>query len=92
MRKPLKPPNFKNEDEEREFWSTINLADYYEPNDFESVSFPNLKPSTRPISIRMPLSLIYRIKEQANAAGVPYQAWVKIKLSELLGDNPQKSV
>lgn len=88
MKKPLKLPEFKNEDEEREFWANINLADYYEPSDAQRISFPNLKPTTRPISIRMPSSLINSIKERANAVGVPYQAWIKLKLSELIQDRP----
>ena len=45
MKKPLKLPKFKNEDQERDFWAKINLADYYEPKDFTQVSFPNLKPT-----------------------------------------------
>ncbi len=77
MKKPLKLPNFKNEDEEREFWTKINLADYYEPSDFVRVSFPNLKPTTRSISIRLPEFLIDRIKEQANEINVPYQSLIK---------------
>ena len=77
MKKPLKIPKFKNEDEEREFWAKINLADYFEPSDFVPVSFPNLKPTTRSISIRLPEYLIDRIKEQANEINVPYQSLIK---------------
>ena len=77
MKKPFKLPKFKNEDEERDFWAKINLADYYEPSDAQSVSFPNLKPTTRPISIRLPEYLIDRIKEEANKINVPYQALIK---------------
>lgn len=77
MKKPLKLPKFKNEDEEREFWAKINLADYFEPSDFVPVSFPNLKPTTRSISIRLPEYLIDRIKEQANEINVPYQSLIK---------------
>lgn len=77
MKKPLKLPKFKNEDEEREFWSKINLADYFEPSDFVPVSFPNLKPTSRSISIRLPEYLIDRIKEQANEINVPYQSLIK---------------
>lgn len=77
MKKPLKLPKFKNEDEEREFWAKINLADYYEPSDAIRVSFPNLKPTTRSISIRLPEYLIDRIKEQANEINVPYQSLIK---------------
>ncbi|MBU1085122.1 BrnA antitoxin family protein, partial [Patescibacteria group bacterium] len=52
MKKPLKLPKFKNEDKERNFWAKIDLTDYFESSDFHRVSFPNLKPTTRSISIR----------------------------------------
>ncbi|MEA3355630.1 MAG: BrnA antitoxin family protein [Patescibacteria group bacterium] len=77
MKKLLKLPKFKNEDDERDFWSKINLADYFDPSDFEKVSFPNLKPTTRPISIRLPEYLLNRLKEKANEISVPYQCLVK---------------
>ena len=77
MKKMLKLPKFKNEEEERSFWSKIDLTDYFEPSDFEPVSFPNLKPTSRSISIRLPEYLIDRIKEQANAINVPYQSLIK---------------
>lgn len=73
----LKLPKFKNEDEERNFWAKINLTDYFEPSDFEPVSFPNLKPTSRAISIRLPEYLIDRLKEQANEINVPYQSLIK---------------
>ncbi|OGG17319.1 hypothetical protein A3D78_06300 [Candidatus Gottesmanbacteria bacterium RIFCSPHIGHO2_02_FULL_39_14] len=77
MKKPLKLPKFKNEDEERKFWARINLADYYEPSDAEKVSFPNLKPTTRSISIRIPEYLLNRVKEKANEINIPYQSLIK---------------
>lgn len=77
MKKPLKLPEFKNEDEEREFWATIDLSEYYEPSDLVPVSFPNLKPTTRSISIRLPEYLINRVKEKANELDIPYQALIK---------------
>lgn len=77
MKKKLELPKFKNEDEEREFWAKIDLSEYYEPSDLEPVSFPNLKPTTRSISIRLPEYLIDRIKEQANEISVPYQSLIK---------------
>ena len=82
MKKLLKVPNFKNENEERDFWAKINLADYYEPSDAEKVSFPNLKPTSKPISIRLPEYLVDRIKEKANQINVPYQALIKETLSD----------
>lgn len=77
MKKLLKLPKFKDEDEEREFWSKIDLSEYYEPKDLERVSFPNLKPSSRPISLRIPEYLLMRIKERANELNIPYQSLLK---------------
>lgn len=77
MKKKLKLPKFKNEDEEREFWWNLDLSEYYEPSDMERVSFPNLKPTTRSISIRIPEYLLNRVKEKANEINVPYQSLIK---------------
>lgn len=77
MKKKLKIPKFKNEDEEREFWWNLDLSEYFEPSDFERVSFPNLKPTTTSISIRIPEYLLYRVKEEANALNIPYQSLIK---------------
>jgi len=73
MKKKLKLPEFKNEDEEREFWWNLDLSEYYEPSDMEPISFPNLKPTTRSISIRIPEYLLNRVKEKANEINIPYQ-------------------
>ncbi len=77
MKKSLKIPVFKDEDEERDFWAKVDLADYFESTDFQSVSFPNLKPSSRSISIRLPTPMLLRLKEQANELNVPYQSLIK---------------
>ena len=77
MKKKPKLPKFKNEDEEREFWWNLDLPEYYEPSDLESVSFPNLKPTTRPISIRIPEYLLMRVKERTNELNIPYQTLIK---------------
>jgi len=77
MKKKLELPKFKNEDEEREFWWNLDLSEYYEPSDMESVSFPNLKPTTRPISIRLPEYLLDRVKQKANEMNIPYQSLIK---------------
>ena len=82
MKKPLKIPTFKNEDEEREFWYNLDLSEYFEPSDFEPVSFPNLKPTSRPISIRIPEYLLNRVKEKANAINVPYQSLIKMYIQK----------
>ncbi len=76
-------PKFKNEDEEREFWATHDLTDYFDMSQaIVNPVFPNLKSSTRTVSIRLPESLIAALKALANKKDVPYQSLVKIFLSE----------
>lgn len=77
MKKKLTLPKFKNEDEERDFWNKLDLSKYYNPSDLEEVSFPNLTPTTRSISIRMPEYLLNRVKEKANELNIPYQSLIK---------------
>ena len=77
MKKALKIPKFKNEDRERDFWSKLDLSEYFEVNDFERVSFPNLKPTSRSVSIRLPEYLLVRLKEKANELDIPYQSLLK---------------
>lgn len=77
MKKRIQPKKFKNEESERAYWSKIDLSQYADPEDFEFVSFPNLKPTSRPISIRIPDFLLMRIKEQSNELNVPYQSLIK---------------
>lgn len=83
MKKKLKPiPKFKNEDEEREFWATADTSEYFDWSKAEEVIFPNLKPSTKTISLRLPEYLLARIKEIANFRDVPYQSLIKILLAK----------
>ena len=82
MKKPLNVPNFKSEDEERAFWEKVDITDYFKPEDFEKTSFPNLKPTSRPVSIRIPEHLLNRVKERANETNVPYQSLIKEYISK----------
>lgn len=77
MKKKIKILHFKNEAKERAFWGKIDLSEYFDADDFERSSFPNLKPTSRSISLRLPEYLIVRVKEHANELNVPYQALMK---------------
>jgi predicted DNA binding CopG/RHH family protein len=78
MAKKLKKiPKFKNEDEEAEFWNTHDSIEYIDWSKAENVIFPNLKPTSRAISIRLPEYIINRVKVQANELDIPYQALMK---------------
>jgi predicted DNA binding CopG/RHH family protein len=79
----LKPvPRFKTEAEERKFWETHDSSDYVDWSTAERARFPNLKPSTTAISIRLPAGLLEQIKIAANKRDVPYQSLIKMWLAE----------
>lgn len=80
MKKPLKIPKFKSKDEEFEYFSNLDLSEYFEASDAKPISFPNLKPTSHSIAIRMPDFLLNRIKEKANTIGIPYQSLIKTEL------------
>ncbi|MBI2099752.1 MAG: BrnA antitoxin family protein [Candidatus Vogelbacteria bacterium] len=82
MEKKIKVPKFKSEKAERQFWSGLDLSRHFEPSDFGRAAFPNLKPSSRSISIRLPQYLLSRIKEEANEIDIPYQSLIKKYIAE----------
>ncbi len=80
MSKPI--PNFKNEDEEQDFWSENDSSEYLNWKSAERALFPNLKPSTRAISLRLPESRLDALRQLANERDVPYQSLIKMFLQE----------
>ena len=82
MKKPKSIPKFRNEDEEREFWAREDSVDYLDWSRAERVVFPNLRPSTRTISLRLPEGLLADLKVLANRLDVPYQSLMKVYLAE----------
>lgn len=78
MKKALKKlPKFKNEDEERKFWDSHSSVDYFDWSKAQNVVFPNLKPTSTSISLRIPNYVLSRLKTQANSLNVPYQTLMK---------------
>jgi len=75
-------PDFKNEQEEREFWETHDSTDYVDMSKAQLAVFPNLKPTTKAISLRLPEDLLAKIKVKANKMDVPYQSLIKTWLNE----------
>jgi predicted DNA binding CopG/RHH family protein len=82
MSRPKPIPVFKNESDERKFWETHDSTDYVDWSKAQRVRFPNLKPSTTSISIRLPIGLLEDIKIAANKRDVPYQSLIKMWLAE----------
>ena len=73
---------FKSEDKEREFWAKADSVDYIEWSKARRAVFPNLKPSLKTISLRLPESMLEELKLLANKRDVPYQSLIKIFLAE----------
>lgn len=85
MKKPLKPiPEFANESEERAFWESPknDSTQYIDWSKAKVVSFPNLRPSTRTISLRLPEDLLDSIRSRAHKLDIPYQSLMKLWLAE----------
>jgi predicted DNA binding CopG/RHH family protein len=75
-------PKFKNEDEERELWATHDSSEYVDWSQAQRAVFPNLKPTTRAISLRLPESMLGELRQMANRRDVPYQSLIKVFLRE----------
>lgn len=82
IRKILPIPKFASEDDERDFWATHDTTDYFDMEHPIEMDFSALKPSTKPITIRLPVSIIYSLKMMANKRDVPYQSFVKTILAD----------
>ncbi|OGY15790.1 MAG: hypothetical protein A2784_01565 [Candidatus Chisholmbacteria bacterium RIFCSPHIGHO2_01_FULL_48_12] len=77
-----KIPKFKSEKAERAFWQKADSTEYVDWSKAERVQFPNLKLTSRPITVRLPLSLIDQYKIKAHKRDMPYQSLIKQVLFE----------
>jgi predicted DNA binding CopG/RHH family protein len=75
-------PDFKTEDEEREFWATHDSTEYIDWAEAEAAVFPQLKPTTKSISLRLPVPMLNELRLLANKRDVPYQSLIKMFLQE----------
>jgi len=82
MKKLKEVPKFKSESEEIEFWATHDSTEYVDYSKAKRALFPNLKPSTETISLRLPKSLLNELKLIANKRDVPYQTLLKLFLAD----------
>jgi len=80
--KPAARQQFKSEAAERAFWQETDTADFVDWSKAKRVRFPNLKPSTATISLRLPESMLEELKVLANQRDVPYQSLLKVFLAE----------
>lgn len=75
-------PSFSNEDEERAFWATHDSTEFLDWDEASVAVFPQLKPTTKSISLRLPLPMLNELRVLANKRDVPYQSLIKIFLQE----------
>lgn len=80
MKKPI--PKFKSEDEEHKFWAKHDSSQFIDWSKAKKVRLPELKPTLRTISIRLPVSMVEDLKVLANSRDVPYQSLLKMFLAE----------
>ncbi len=85
-----KIPKFKSENAERKFWAEHDSTEYVNWSKAKRTVFPNLKPSTKTISLRLPQTMLEELKLLANKKDVPYQSLLKIFLSEKIEDEFHK--
>ena len=77
-----KIPKFKSEAEEHSFWARRDSTTYIDWRNAEKIRMPNLKPTLRTISLRLPESMLAQLKVLAHQRDVPYQSLMKIFLAE----------
>ena len=75
-------PMFRSEVQERHFWETHDTGPFVDWSQARVAVFPNLKPSTETISLRLPAALLAKLKALANKRDVPYQSLLKVFLAE----------
>jgi predicted DNA binding CopG/RHH family protein len=75
-------PRFSTEDDERQFWAGHDTVDYFDWSKAVRATFPELRPSTATISLRLPSSMLEELKALANERDVPYQSLLKVFLAE----------
>ena len=91
MKPRKKIPTFSNEDAERAFWSSHDSTDYIDWSEGRRMSAPNLRPTLRTISLRLPESMIAELKLLANQRDVPYQSLLKVFLAERLKEERRET-
>lgn len=90
MKTLKKLPKFKNENEERNFWLSHDSSDYVNYTNLEKGNFPNLKPTTKTISLRIPEYLLDQIRHLANKQDIPYQSLIKVLLTQKVREEIRK--
>ncbi len=90
VRRVKKIPKFQSEDQEREFWSEADSTELIDWSEARPLVLPNLKPSLKTISLRLPEHMLAELKVLANKRDVPYQGLLKLFLAERLEEEMRR--
>ena len=85
-KKRKKIPKHRSEERERDFWASADSTEYVDWSTAQRVAFPNLKPTLKTISLRLPEMMLVELKALANKRDVPYQSLLKMFLAERITD------
>ena len=75
-------PKLRSENKEREFWANEDSTEYIDWKKAKKVILPNLKPSLKTISLRLPEHMLAELKLLAHKRDIPYQSLLKLFLAE----------
>ena len=89
-KKAKKVPRHRSEDRERDFWSEADSTEYIDWSEAKPLVLPNLKPSLKTISLRLPEHMLAELKVLANKRDIPYQSLLKLFLAERLEEELQR--
>lgn len=92
MKKLKEVPKFKSETEERKFWANHDSTDFVDWDNAEFLSFPNLRPTMKTISLRLPEFVINELRIMAQKRDVSYQSLIKMFLKERIDQERKHSV
>ena len=90
VKRAKKIPKHESEDQERDFWSRSDSTEYIDWSEARPLVLPNLKPSLKTISLRLPEHMLAELKVLANKRDMPYQSLLKLFLAERLEKELQR--
>ena len=95
MKKKIKPvPKFRNEQDEREFWTTHDTTEYFDFSKSSRIEIefdPGIEAPVKSISLRLPRDMLNQLKVLANKKDIPYQSLIKVYLAEKIAEERKAS-
>jgi predicted DNA binding CopG/RHH family protein len=82
-------PKFRNEQDEREFWTTHDATDYFDFSKSNRVKIEfdrRIEAPVKSISLRLPREVLNQVKVLANKKDIPYQSLIRVYLAEKIAE------